>query len=268
MDSRVRGLKTGDTLRPTRARGCLRERRPPNAVPPQPGMGTAGPLGTNGCQAVMNEVFREERTCVSRIFQRDCRHPAHRSAQRRDRVAATPDGAAGAGCFHSSRLGPAGFPLRHWHGRMFRKGKCTSHPKWLPHLKPNPSRGPPREPGSPHAHRRAALPYTFTVLHIHTGRQNTQTHNTGMKTPAKRAWRDISHQPPGFVVKAPGRPDQRQEASGLSSSHTSASKGTSPQACVLCSGQVLGAQLPASTWGPVVDSKITQKGLGGHSGSS
>ena len=147
---------------------------------------------------------------------------------------------------------------------MFQKGKCTSHPKWLPHLKPNPSRGSPRDPGSPHAHPWAALPYTFTVLHIHTGRRNTQTHNTGMKTPAKRAWHNRSHQPPGFVVKAPRRPNQRQEASGLSNSHTSASKGASPQACVLCSGQVLGAQLPASTWGPVVASELTQKGPGGH----
>lgn len=81
-------------------------------------------------------------------------------------------------------LGPAGFLLRRWHGRMFRKGKCTSCPKWLPHLKPNPSRGPPREPGSPHAHPQAALPlaschkmpYTFTALHVHTGRRGTRKH--------------------------------------------------------------------------------------------
>lgn len=80
-------------------------------------------------------------------------------------------------------LGPAGFPLWRWHSRMFRKGKCASRPKWLPHLKPNPSRGPPREPGSPHAHSQVALPLaschkmprTFTTLHIHTGRRGTHT---------------------------------------------------------------------------------------------
>lgn len=187
------------------------------------------------------------------------------------RPAATPDGAAGAGCFQSSarQAGPGWVPAVALARQNVPERKLHVSSKMASSLETKP------QPGSPSGARVPTRPpaggtalYLHRVTHPHGKAWNTQTHNTRMKTPAKRAWHDTSPQPPGFVVKAPRRPDQRQEASGLSSSHTCASKGASPQACVLGSRQVLGAQLPASTWGPAVDSELTPKGLGGHSGNS
>ena len=187
VGSRARGLRTGDTLHPAWAHGRLRGlRRPPNtAPPPWPGHGWA--------PRHRRLPSHEERGVPGRKDVREPHFPARLPAPgplvspapgpgplppqtaQQEWAVFTP--ALGG-------LGPAGLPLRHWHGRMFRKGECTSRPKWLPHLKPNPSRGPPREPGSPHAHPQAALPlaschkmpYTFTALHVHPGRRGTHKH--------------------------------------------------------------------------------------------
>ena len=50
-----------------------------------------------------NEVFREERTCVSRIFQQDCRHPARWSAQRRAQGRCLPRRRSRSGLFSPQR---------------------------------------------------------------------------------------------------------------------------------------------------------------------
>ena len=178
VDSRARGLRTGDTLHPAGARGHLRGRRPPNAVPLQPGLGTAGPLGTNSCQAVMNEVFREERTCASHIFQRGCRHPARRSAQCRDRAAATPDGAAGAGCFHSSarQAGPGWVPTAALARQNVPERKMHVSSKMASSLETKP------QPGFPSGARVPTRPpvggtalYLHCVTHPHGKAEHTGT---------------------------------------------------------------------------------------------
>lgn len=221
MGSRAQRFRTGTHALPGLAHGRQLGRRPQTQPPTGPGHGWA---------PRHRRLPSHEERGVPGI--KDVREPHFPARPAGTQPAGQPSSGLGllpprqrgrSGCFTPAlgRLGLTGFPLWRWHSRMFRKGKCTSRPKWLPHLKPTPV-GVPLEPGSPHAHSQVALPlascrkmpHPFTTLHMHTEGAGTHKRKTEMGPLAKRAWHDAPHRPPGFVVKAPLRPDQRQGPSG------------------------------------------------------
>lgn len=120
----------------------------PNAAPQQ-GLGMAGPLGTGGCQA------HEERGVPRIRAVREPHFPARLPAPSRGQPSARPGsclprqrGRDGVFTPALRQAGPDWVPTVALAQQNVPGKENASRPKWLPHLKPNPSRGP-LEPGSP-----------------------------------------------------------------------------------------------------------------------